>query len=55
MNIAGPDGAILARGKSAFSSDEVPAIAGKRGEEVRALHPGRHRVEVVHRNDLALL
>ena len=55
VNIAGPDGAILARGKSAFSSDEVPAIAGKRGEEVRALHPGRHRVEVVHRNDLALL
>jgi len=55
VNIAGPDGAVLARGKSAFSSDEIPAIAGKKGEEVRALHPGRHRIEVVHRNDLALL
>jgi len=55
VNIAGPDGTVIARGKAAFSSDEIPAIAGKKGEEVRALHPNRHRIEVVHRNDLALL
>jgi glutamate 5-kinase len=55
VNIAGPDGAVVARGKAAFGSDEIPGIAGKKGEEVRALHPGRKRIEVVHRNDLALL
>ena len=55
VDIAGPDGAVVARGKAAFGSDEIPAIAGKKGEAVRALHPGRKRIEVVHRNDLALL
>lgn len=55
VNIAGPDGAVFARGKSAYSRLEVAAIAGKRGEEVGALHPGRTRLEVVHRNDLVLL
>jgi glutamate 5-kinase len=55
VNIAGPDGVIVARGKAAFGSDEIPGIAGKKGEEVRALHPGRKRIEVIHRNDLALL
>jgi glutamate 5-kinase len=55
VNIAGPDGAVIARGKAAFASDEIPALAGKKGEEVRALHPSRKRVEVVHRSNLALL
>ena len=55
VNIAGPDGTVIARGKSAFGSDEIAALAGQKGDEVRALHPSRRRVEVVHRNDLALL
>jgi glutamate 5-kinase len=55
VDIAGPDGAAFARGTTSFSSNEVPALAGLRGEEVRALHPGRRRFEVVHRNDLVLL
>jgi glutamate 5-kinase len=55
VDIASPDGAVIARGKSAFASEEIPGLAGKKGEEVRALHPGRKRIEVVHRNDLALL
>jgi glutamate 5-kinase len=55
VDIVGPDGAVIARGKSAFSSEEIPAIAGKRSDEVRLLHPDRKRIEVVHRNDLALL
>jgi glutamate 5-kinase len=55
VDIAGPDGTVVARGKAAFGSREVPALAGLQGEEVRALHPGRKRVEIVHRNDLALL
>lgn len=55
VNIAGPDRAVIARGKASFGSDEVPAIAGKQGDAVRALHPQRRRHEVVHRNDLVLL
>ena len=55
VNISGPDGSVLARGKSAFGSREIPSLAGKKGEQVRALFPSRKRIEVVHRNDLALL
>jgi glutamate 5-kinase len=55
VDIAGPDGAVIARGKSSFSSDEIAGIAGRKGDEVRALHPSRKRIEVVHRSDLALL
>jgi glutamate 5-kinase len=55
VDIAGPDGAVIARGKSSFASKEMAAIAGLKGEQVRALHPSRKRIEVVHRSDLALL
>ena len=55
VDIAGPDGKVIARGKSAFASEDVPALAGKKGDEVRALHPHKKRIEVVHRSHLALL
>jgi glutamate 5-kinase len=55
VDITGPGGGVFARGKAAFSSAEIPAIAGKRSEEVRLLHPRRSRLEVVHRNDLVLV
>jgi glutamate 5-kinase len=55
VDIAGPDGSVLARGKVAFGSDEIAAIVGMKSEQVRALHPSRKRIEVVHRNDLVLL
>lgn len=55
VNISGPDGAIFARGKTAFASEEISAIAGKKGDAVAMLYPQRKRLEVVHRNDLVLL
>jgi len=55
VNIAGPDGAIFARGKACFSSVELRAIAGRRSADLKAQFPSRKRLEVVHRNDLALL
>ncbi len=55
VNIAGPDGAIIARGKARFDRSEIDAIAGKKGEAVAELYPTRRRLEVVHRDDLALL
>jgi len=55
VDIAGPDGTVVARGRASFASDEIPGVAGRKGDEVRALHPSRRRIEVVHRSDLALL
>jgi len=55
VNITAPDGTIIARGETAYSSDQIAALAGKHGDEVRALHPNRKHLEVVHRNDMALL
>ena len=55
VNIAGPDESVFARGKAAFSSNEIPVLAGKHGDDVAALYPARKRIEVVHRNDLVLL
>jgi glutamate 5-kinase len=55
VNIAAPNGTIIARGKTAFSSDEVPRIAGQKGDALRSLFPTRKRLEVVHRDELALL
>jgi glutamate 5-kinase len=55
VNVAGPDDAVFARGRTGFSHEEVTALAGKHGDEVAALHPSRHRLEIIHRNDLVLL
>ncbi len=55
VNISSRTGTIIARGKSSFGSDEIPALAGLKAEALRALYPQRKRLEVVHRNDLVLL
>ncbi len=55
VDIVAPDGAVIARGTSSFTRSEILAIAGKKGDELRALFPGRKHLEVVHRNDLVLL
>lgn len=55
VNITGPDGTVVARGKSRFASAEIATIAGQQGEAMRLLYPARKRLEVVHRDDLALL
>ncbi len=55
VNIAAPDGRVIARGESAFASGEMASIAGRKSDEVRALYPNRKHLEVVHRNDLVLV
>ncbi len=55
VNLAGPDGLVFARGRVAFASDEIPALAGQQRAAVAALYPARKRLEVIHRNDLVLL
>jgi len=55
VNIAGPDGHVFARGKAGFGREELGTLAGRQGEELARLYPGRRRLEVVHRNDLVML
>lgn len=55
VDIAGPDGVAFARGKVGYDIEEISRIAGRRGDAVAGLYPGRRRLEVVHRNDLVLL
>ncbi len=55
VNIAGPDGHVFARGKSGFGREEIGGLAGRQGDELARLYPGRRRLEVVHRNDLVVL
>lgn len=55
VNVTGPDGATFARGVAAFAEDEIPRIAGKSTDELRALFPGRKHLEVIHRDNLVLL
>ena len=52
LEIVGPDGAIVARGLSAYSSADAAAIAGHRSEEIETLLGWRGRDEIVHRDDL---
>ncbi len=55
VDIAGPEGTVVARGQARFSNEEVPRIAGLNTDALKALYPSRRRFEVVHRNDLVLL
>ena len=55
VDIAGPDGLVVARGKVQFGNEDIPRIAGLNTEALKSLYPQRHRLEVVHRNDLVLL
>lgn len=55
VNIAAPDGSVIARGKVTFSQHQIPDLAGKRSEEMRALFPQRKHLEIIHRDNLALL
>jgi len=55
VNLAGPDGAVFARGLTCFSNLEIQQILGKSSSELRNRYPDRKRLEVVHRNSLVVL
>lgn len=54
VDVVGPDGRPVARGRVRFSSAELAALAGCSNAEVRRLHPDR-RPEVMHRDQLVVL
>ncbi len=55
VNVLAPDDTVIARGKTAYGSVEIAKIAGKHGDEMRALYPTRKHLEVVHRDEMAVL
>ena len=55
VDLAAPDGMILARGLCAYSSADTTIIAGHRTEEIEARLGWRGRDEIIHRDDLVLL
>jgi glutamate 5-kinase len=52
--VKGRDGRELARGLSAYSSDDARAIAGHKSGEIEAILGYRGRDEMIHRDDLAV-
>jgi glutamate 5-kinase len=53
--VAGPDGAALARGLSAYASSDAERIAGHRSDRIETILGWRGRDEMIHRDDLVLL
>jgi len=53
--VRGPDGAALARGLSAYASEDAARIIGHRSDEIEAILGWRGRDEIIHRDDLVLL
>jgi glutamate 5-kinase len=52
--VKGRDGRELARGLSAYSSDDARAIAGHKSGEIEAILGYRGRDEMIHRDDLVV-
>jgi glutamate 5-kinase len=55
VRVLGPDGAEVARGLSAYTSEDARRIIGHRSEEIEAILGWRGRDELIHRDDLVLL
>jgi len=55
VEVRGQDGALLARGLSAYSSADAVRIIGHRSEAIEAILGWRGRDELIHRDDLVLL
>ena len=53
VELAGLDGAVVARGIVAYSSEELPAVLGKSSKALR--DEFGHDREVVHRDYLAVV
>jgi glutamate 5-kinase len=53
--VRGPDGEALARGLSAYGSEDAARIAGHRSDKIEAILGWRGRDEIIHRDDLVVL
>ncbi|GHJ57883.1 glutamate 5-kinase [Nocardioides sp. OK12] len=55
VDLAGPDGAAVARGLVNFDADEVPLLLGRSSHDLKRDLGAAYEREVVHRDDLVLL
>ena len=55
VSVRGPEGAVLARGLSAYASEDAARIIGRRSDAIEAILGWRGRDELIHRDDLVLL
>lgn len=53
--VCGPDGVALARGLSAYGSEDAARIAGHRSDKIETILGWRGRDEIIHRDDLVVL
>jgi glutamate 5-kinase len=53
--VQGLDGEALARGLSAYGSEDAARIAGHRSDKIEAILGWRGRDEIIHRDDLVVL
>lgn len=54
VEIIGPDGALIAKGLSAFDAADVKKIAGRKSDEIEQILGYRRRPAVVEKDDLVL-
>ena len=54
VNVVGPEGALVARGLTAFNADDVRRMAGRTSADAADELGPRYAREVIHRDDLAL-
>ena len=55
VDVAGPDGAVVARGLVNFDADELPDLLGRSTGELKVALGAAYEREVIHRDDLVLL
>ncbi len=55
VNIAGPDGAVIARGLAEFDADDAARIIGHRSEDIAVILGSVQRSVLVHRDHMVLL
>jgi glutamate 5-kinase len=53
--VRGPDGVDLAKGLSAYASEDATRIAGHHSDKIEAILGWRGRDEIIHRDDLVVL
>lgn len=55
IDIKGPDGRIIARGVTAYDSATIRKYKGLDSSHLREANPNRSRLEIIHRDNLAIL
>src|SRR6185369_1278919 len=55
VNIAGPDGSVIARGLAEFDAIDAARIIGRRSEDIAAILGSVQRSTLVHRDHMVLL